>query len=796
MSKFQYAPGLPGYGTQGADGSDGSQGLSIYFSTLDGGSQSSAIRSAIGANNQLDGSGNPLPGNRIYQTGDIFIDTNGLAYEIDLSLFNNYNATPIARLNTSTIFIEGEDTSTSVVYQRYYNAYLTTDKFVVDNVFSSSGLSGYFQNPDQANGIYGTAAKNYATINYVDLSIGNYNPFAVWNNSADTLKPEEAIALVKEYQTNTWRLGNLDNFGNVRDTSLSLDFSNFIIENNENYFQVSERGVETDVSAFIFSKTSSNIIFSGSGVHEIYTPDGVLPADIHIFAGDSTQTGSAVVGGELNIYSGDGSNTTGILNGGVGGPINFSTGEGGTASVTGSNDGRAGAGGYFKVLTGDGGNSNGIDGDIYGGDGGGFTIKSGDGGNGTATTGFGYGGFGGDVSIMAGKGGNADGDDGNEGGNGGDIWIVGGENGTGDDDQDGNGGDVFIRGGKENVLSGGGRPGWVYIDGGDPDGRVYINNFYNGLTTIGGDLVTSGEIRVPAGSAGNPSITFSIDTNLGFYRAGADELGISLGSQQIQLNEGSDGAYINPIDCSLVLQPTTTTTTPAGLGIQIIGSYSNGGPGGSIDIRGGTGVGSYDGGDVYIKGGSGGGSARGGSITIEAETGGSFNGAINLIPTSTSVGGGLYISNLTNNTSATYHLAFTGTSGPLYIDNTTPASDIKLKDIYEEIKGEKILKSFSNLQSVYWKYNEHSKEVYKGGSDTSTMHIGLIAQELQPYYPELVKSFKGDNGEEYLSIDYEMMAPLFVEAIKEQQNKINDLKSIVEKQQEQINKLLELNNLK
>ena len=34
--KFEYAPGLPGYGTQGADGSDGLLGVSFYFSEYAG----------------------------------------------------------------------------------------------------------------------------------------------------------------------------------------------------------------------------------------------------------------------------------------------------------------------------------------------------------------------------------------------------------------------------------------------------------------------------------------------------------------------------------------------------------------------------------------------------------------------------------------------------------------------------------------------------------------------------------------------------------------------------------------
>lgn len=53
--------------------------------------------------------------------------------------------------------------------------------------------------------------------------------------------------------------------------------------------------------------------------------------------------------------------------------------------------------------------------------------------------------------------------------------------------------------------------------------------------------------------------------------------------------------------------------------------------------------------------------------------------------------------------------------------------------------------------------------------------IGFLAQELQAYYPELVR----EDGDGMLSINYTGLIPVIVEAIKEQDKIINELKQEV-----------------
>jgi hypothetical protein len=61
-------------------------------------------------------------------------------------------------------------------------------------------------------------------------------------------------------------------------------------------------------------------------------------------------------------------------------------------------------------------------------------------------------------------------------------------------------------------------------------------------------------------------------------------------------------------------------------------------------------------------------------------------------------------------------------------------------------------------------------------SDESVEKIGLLAQEIQKIFPELVKQSGDDKGT--LSVNYQGLIPILINAIKEQQKQIEDLKKI------------------
>jgi hypothetical protein len=78
------------------------------------------------------------------------------------------------------------------------------------------------------------------------------------------------------------------------------------------------------------------------------------------------------------------------------------------------------------------------------------------------------------------------------------------------------------------------------------------------------------------------------------------------------------------------------------------------------------------------------------------------------------------------------------------------------------------LEKVTKLNGVTWEWNDDVNEVTK-----STPKTGLIAQEVQEVLPEVVKT--RDDG--FLALDYSKMMGLLVEAIKEQQIQIEQLKA-------------------
>jgi hypothetical protein len=62
-------------------------------------------------------------------------------------------------------------------------------------------------------------------------------------------------------------------------------------------------------------------------------------------------------------------------------------------------------------------------------------------------------------------------------------------------------------------------------------------------------------------------------------------------------------------------------------------------------------------------------------------------------------------------------------------------------------------------------------------SNENENKIGLLAQEILEVFPELVKA--GDDKNETLSVNYQGLIPVLINAIKEQQNQIDELKSLL-----------------
>jgi hypothetical protein len=107
-------------------------------------------------------------------------------------------------------------------------------------------------------------------------------------------------------------------------------------------------------------------------------------------------------------------------------------------------------------------------------------------------------------------------------------------------------------------------------------------------------------------------------------------------------------------------------------------------------------------------------------------------------------------------------------------------SDERLKDFKGNIDNalEKIL----GLNGYYYTENDIAKSL---GYNNDKLQVGVSAQEVQKVLPEVVEkapiSYREDVTEDYLTVKYEKMVPLLIEAIKEQQSQIDELRAMIKK---------------
>ena len=116
-------------------------------------------------------------------------------------------------------------------------------------------------------------------------------------------------------------------------------------------------------------------------------------------------------------------------------------------------------------------------------------------------------------------------------------------------------------------------------------------------------------------------------------------------------------------------------------------------------------------------------------------------------------------------------------------DITSAFSDSRLKNILGPIENS--LWKLDKLRGVYYNTNLLAEKI---GYNSDTQ-IGLIAQEVKQVLPEVVKLAPFDinkhghskSGENYLTIVYSKIVPLLIQALKEQKDQIDYIKSRLEK---------------
>jgi hypothetical protein len=233
--KFKYAPGMPGFGTKGSDGSTGNQGLAMYFTDLDPVTEIILLNTKIENDWVLwEGSSTSLPDGRPYTTGDLFFDSNGKAYEINAET-NTFSSIG-GNLNMGGFFVPlGINADNG--FQRYFNSN-SSPKYIIDNIYTEVGAINYTGSPLT---IYGITSENFARIEFSNVVLGQYNPFTVYSSGVTGgIDDASAIAIVRDVSLNLFRIGNLDDAGNLRNVNLVFDVSSLIhTKQPGNYFNPS-----------------------------------------------------------------------------------------------------------------------------------------------------------------------------------------------------------------------------------------------------------------------------------------------------------------------------------------------------------------------------------------------------------------------------------------------------------------------------------------------------------------------------------------------------------------------------
>jgi hypothetical protein len=248
-------------------------------------------------------------------------------------------------------------------------------------------------------------------------------------------------------------------------------------------------------------------------------------------------------------------------------------------------------------------------------------------------------------------------------------------------------------------------------------------------------------------------------------------------SKTLYVGEGANISS-NSIDTvGLSVSGAQGSTTTGGVGIDVKGGDYNGTAGGT----GGTGI-VVKGGDSYHTSGYGIGGVglyvEGGSGTIGG-TGIVVKGGTGNVGYAIETHGNVIIKDKSGEYSTIISSGAEGTdiNGVKIIDNKIKAqngffqtSDARLKNIVEPISVD--LDKLSKLRKVYFKWKDNS---------SSNNEIGMIAQDVQKIYPELVYE---DGGR--LSLAYDKLSVIALEAIdvlneknKELEKRINKLESII-----------------
>lgn len=298
----------------------------------------------------------------------------------------------------------------------------------------------------------------------------------------------------------------------------------------------------------------------------------------------------------------------------------------------------------------------------------------------------------------------------------------------------------------------------------------------NGTTGTAGQVLTSnGTTGSPYWATSSGGVT-SIAAGNGLTGGTITTTGTLSVSAQSGLLANSTGLYVNATSIALGTVPTarlgsgTANSTTFLAGDQTYKTIA-GGSGTVTSIVAGNGL-------------SGGTITTSGTIAVTAGTGVTSNATGVHIGQAVATGSSVQFGSFGVGTAAS------GTAGEIRATNNITAyySDKRLKKDIIPINNpiEKILA----ISGIYYRSNDVASQY---GYKDQSQQVGVLAQEIEQVLPHAVKpapfdtEFDSDgnmyskSGENYLTVQYEKLIPLLIEAIKDQQKQINELRAEITK---------------
>jgi len=276
-------------------------------------------------------------------------------------------------------------------------------------------------------------------------------------------------------------------------------------------------------------------------------------------------------------------------------------------------------------------------------------------------------------------------------------------------------------------------------------------------TQLNSNTVVSGSAQITAASTTGfaTGVKTQLDTNT--VVSGSGQINVASTTGDIALGTRTSGNYV----ASLVAGTNITLSNNSGEGAtpsigltnNTISGVSLGGNLATLTIGTGLSGTSYNGSSLVTI-------ANTGVLSNVAGTGVTVSGATGNV--TISIGQSV----ATNATPTFGNLTINGTITATGDITAFFTSDRRHKNNIQTIPN--ALEKVSKLNGVTWEWNDDVNEVTK-----STPKTGLIAQEVQQVLPQVV--IERENG--FLALDYSKMVGLLVEAIKEQQIQIDQLKA-------------------